>query len=426
MTNQYYTTVIEAVPGTTVRSSQFNDNNEQIEQGFDLLPEPNEIYGATVNFGVSTGTVENTYNVNIQQGRITSYFDGLTIQVRAHQDNTGTAQVNLNGLGNRTIVTTSGDALVANDIMTNNVMVLRYDDNSARFVLDTALTVINDAANRAETAATTATGQAVIATNQAVIATSQAAIATQQAQNATNEADRAEIAADIVGGTLLLTTLPWVQGQTATEPLRRYNFNNNLYVAPEASATNPIALGATPVGDPNWVAWSDPVRFFAYEETTTVDKSVFNVGTTFDSIADVFVDTNLQNTSSYSVDGVAGTVTFNEDVPAGFYVKIWVGRIKDAVVQELQTIRQETIDGVFGTWVQYDAGAIASPTTIFRPGLAFVDAILFAGGVPQQPGASNAYVVEQDSNNANFNQIRFNSPVPAGIAVYGTLRRNVS
>lgn len=414
MTNQYYEVTQTATPGTTVRSSQFNGNNESIEQGFDKLPDPNQIYGATVNFGVSTGTTANIYNVNIQQGRITSYFDGLTIQVRAHQNNTGTAQVNLNSLGNRAIVTTNGSALVANDIMTNNVMVLRYDASNARFVLDTALTVINDAANRAETAATTATTQAGIATTQAGIATTQAGIATTQANRAQTEANRAETAADVVGGIMLLPTLTWVQGQNATEPLRRYLFNNNLYIAPQASATNPIALGATPVGDSNWVAWSDPVRFFAYEETTTTAKRVFNVGGTFSEIADVFVDTNLQNTGAYTTDGVAGTVTFNEDVPANIYVKIWVGRIKDAFIENLNN-----------AFVQYDAGNISSPTTIFRPGIDFLDATLFAGGVPQRPGASNSYVIETDSVNNSFKQIRFSSAIPAGVELFGTLRVSI-
>ena len=626
MANLYYIPSVVAVPATTVRSNQFNDNNNQISQGFDLLPTPTEIFGGTVNFGVSTGTDANIYLASIQPDNITSYFDGLTFQIRAHQDNTGAVQVNVNDLGLRQVVTVDGDQLAAGDVVTNNVMVIRYNATSTQFTLETALTTINNAANRAASSATAAAENATNAAISETAAANSAADAAISAASASTDAGRAETAADIVGGTLLLETLLWTQGTTATEPLRRYLFEGNLYVAPTASPDEPVSLGPTPVGDVNWVSWSDPVRFFAYEETTTAPKTVFDLGTTFSNIADVFVDTNLQSTSSYTTDGVAGTLTFNEPVPQGIYVKIWVGRIRDALIEEFESIADdaeasataaagsataaatsatasagsatdsatsatnaatsesnaetsennaatsetnagnsataaagsasaantsatnasnsasaaatsasnaatsesnadtsetnagnsataaassasaantsatnaensasaaassataasnsasaaatsesnadtsETNAGNSATAAAnsassastsatnaansasaaassatsaansatevannltnisvittYDAGTIATPTSIFRPGSAFSAADIAVGGVPQRPGAGNSYVIETDSNNGNFNQIRFNTPIPAGLPLYGTL-----
>ncbi|AUR96750.1 coil containing protein [Vibrio phage 1.232.O._10N.261.51.E11] len=481
-TNSYYTPSQRAVPATTVRSAQFNDNNAELVDAFDLLPAPITLFSGNQNFGVDTGLIENIYEVTIRDDVITSYTDGLTVQVRAAKANTGSAQVQVNELGLRQIRNQNGDQVVVGDILVNRVMVLRYNAMTTFFTLDIAESTINDAVEEAQAAAAEALASQNAAANSATQAANSATSSAESATASANSATEAAASAEIINGVLILPTIDWVQGTNATNGFQRYIFNGNIFIAPAATATNPIPLGATPIGDSNWISWSDPVRFFPYEETTTTDKSVFNVGSIFSEIGDVFVDTNLQSTDSYTINGGLQTVTFNEDVPSGTYVKIWVGRSADAIVSELQTLTADSVSQIetardsavttvnntrdaavvtvndtrdsaindintagnnfvaqqtqlrdetiaAAATVQefefYDAGDITTPTTIFRPGRAFTNADLYAGGVPQRPGANNAYVIEADSTNPAFNQIRFNQAIPSGVALFGTTRRSV-
>ncbi|CAL9956130.1 hypothetical protein VPH219E481_0014 [Vibrio phage 219E48-1] len=137
MTNEYYTPSQSASPGNTVRSAQFNDNNQEIIAGFDLLPPPITLFSGNQNFGPDTGLIENVYEVSIREDVITSYTDGLTIQVRPSKNNTGSSQVQLNNLGLRQIRNQNNENIVIGDILNNRTMVLRYNATTAFFILDT-------------------------------------------------------------------------------------------------------------------------------------------------------------------------------------------------------------------------------------------------------------------------------------------------
>ena len=355
MTNQYYNPTVVAVPATTVRSAQFNNNNDSINQGFDKLPAPSDLFTDRQNFGTATSPTTNIYVLTINAAVVTALVDGAIVRFRAPAANTGPAQLNLNNLGLKQIRTQQNEALQANDIpMDANITVI-YNQTGDFWQLDTSLTAVAQFAENAENSATAAAGSATAAagsatsastsaTNAAASETAAAGSVTAAALSETNAAASATSAAnsfDQINSIQTLAVLPWTQGTTATNPLQRYAFEFNLYIAPTASTSSPISLGASPIGDANWTSWSDPLRFFAYEETTTTAKTVFDVGQTIDSIADVYLDTNLQNTSAYSFTTGQQTVTFNQSVPSGTYVKIWVGRVKDAYVEELRSFRDQ-------------------------------------------------------------------------------------
>ena len=67
----------------------------------------------------------------------------------------------------------------------------------------------------------------------------------------------------------------------------------------------------------------------------------------------------------------------------------------------------------------FNLGEIASPITQIQPGVAFTAATVFVGGVPQLPGAGNAYTIQADGAN---NLIAFTQTVPAGAEVFGFVR----
>lgn len=154
MANEYYVPLAQnaAQPGTTVRSAQFNENNNAIESGFEQLPSPLALFSGTTNFAISTGSTPNEYLIDINPDLITSYNDGLTIQFRAHQDNTGAVQVNVNSIGLRQVRTRRGLQLNADDILQDGIVVIRYNATTGLFNVDDAVTEINAFVQNAEDA----------------------------------------------------------------------------------------------------------------------------------------------------------------------------------------------------------------------------------------------------------------------------------
>ena len=341
MTNQYYIAAPDAVPGTTVRSSQYNDNNDSIEQGFDQLPEPSELFTNNQNFAVATSPNTNEYVASISPTVVTTLNDGAQISVRVPTANTGAATLNLNDLGIVEIKTPMNLSLLEGDIAANSILNLTYNAAQNFWQLDSSLTAVSSAADRAETAATNAATSETNAAASAAAALASETAAALSEQSAATSATDAQTARDQVVGIAALPVINWAQGLIATEPVQRYLFDGNFYVSPTASTSNPITLGATPVGDPNWISWADPVRFTKFTATATAGQTVFNIGFAFETVADVYVNTNIQEESAYTVDGTAMTITLNEGLPAGTYFQAWIGRFRDAIISEFDTIRDD-------------------------------------------------------------------------------------
>lgn len=154
MTNQYYTSATDAVPGTTVRSAQFNDNNDSVEQGFDLLPDPQTLFSSSQNFTDATTDPlnENIYLATVAAQRITSLTDGAAVTIRAPSANTGPSQFNLNALGLKQIRTPFNQPLVSGDIPSGAVLELRYNLVGDYWQLESALTAVVRAEEAARTA----------------------------------------------------------------------------------------------------------------------------------------------------------------------------------------------------------------------------------------------------------------------------------
>ena len=244
--------------------------------------------------------------------------------------------------------------------------------------------------------------------------------AANSATTATQQAAAAEASADRVTGLVTLPVIEWSQGATATIPTQRYLFNNVLYIAPSASATNPITLGATPVGDSDWTDWSVPVYFFSYEEVLATPTATIQLPQSFIEVSDVYVGGIAQPMTSYTVDTNTSRLTFNETLPTGTFVKVWTGRPRDGILTEYGQVSDAALS--VGVVTVYN-NTLTSASNIVRPGIAFTVAEISVDGVMQIPGASNSYVIEEDSTDAAFEQIRFSETLPVGSTVYGVLRR---
>lgn len=78
---------------------------------------------------------------------------------------------------------------------------------------------------------------------------------------ATESGDIPTLRKALVDNFFFKNPIPWVQGQQATIFNQLYYFfsstsDNGWYYAPGATSTNPVLMGATPVGDANWRLYS--------------------------------------------------------------------------------------------------------------------------------------------------------------------------
>lgn len=219
----------------------------------------------------------------------------------------------------------------------------------------------------------------------------------------------------------------WEQGETTTNPLQRYLFENNLYIAPTASDANPITLEATPVGDNNWVPYATPVRVFSYEEVVTSDTNTITVGTSFLDVVEVFVNGLVQESGSITALPTLKQIQLDETVPAGTHVKVWLERSKDAILNDYLSLlsnvnvaiaENEVFKDGFGEFNEEVSG---SSTDVYRPGAPFTNVDLKIEGVAQSP---SSYTIEVDSNNSSYNQIRFSEVLPIGTKFWGEYRDN--
>ncbi len=225
MTNQYYVPDSGNVarPGQTVRSAQFNDNNETIEQGFDLLPAPMDLFSNRQNFGIATSDVANVYEVEVSPTVLTSFQDGMQVEVRFPSANTGPAQLNLNSLGVKQIRTIQGQPVRDGDIVANASGGLRFDLANDWWQLDTALSTTQNFANQAAASA------AAAATSEGNAAQSEANV-DQDAMSAAQDAARAEAAAQVAQAGSVPILQPRQLGDGVT---RVFNSPQTVVVDPE-------------------------------------------------------------------------------------------------------------------------------------------------------------------------------------------------
>lgn len=135
MSNDYFQHEQFRVPdGTTARGSDVNNPLDQVQQGFDRLPDEAAIHGGTISYGTATTTGANAYAITLARPA-TAYRDGMALQFRVPADNTGAATLNLDGLGVRAIRRQRGTALQGGDLRQGTIVHVRFNAPYTRFEL---------------------------------------------------------------------------------------------------------------------------------------------------------------------------------------------------------------------------------------------------------------------------------------------------
>jgi hypothetical protein len=175
---------------TLAKSSDVNAVKAATAIAFGLLPSETKLQRGTVNFAVDTGTA-NTYVVALDSS-ITSYTDGLQVVFRPLNDNTGSATINLNSLGAKSIRLTDSEPIQAGDISAGAVIDVRYSTSTGFFHLTPNSAIYaHDAGVSATAAAASASTASTQATNAASSASSASTSASSASTSATNAATSA-------------------------------------------------------------------------------------------------------------------------------------------------------------------------------------------------------------------------------------------
>ena len=136
VTNPYYEFDPSFIPGTKARSEDVNVQYQNIQNAFDLLPGSSDaLTTGTATFAPESGS-GNAYVVTMPDTRIAE-ADGDEIVFFATHTNTAAATINVDGLGAKAIVTATGVALAANDLLDGIAYTVRYDATNTRYQLMT-------------------------------------------------------------------------------------------------------------------------------------------------------------------------------------------------------------------------------------------------------------------------------------------------
>ena len=255
---------------TLAKSSDVNALKAATVIAFGLLPSETKLQRGTVNFAVDTGTA-NSYVVALDSS-ITSYTDGLQVVFRPLNDNTGSATINLNSLGAKSIRLTDSEPIQAGEIIAGGIIEVRYSTstgffhltpNSAIYAADAAQSAI-DAAQSAVDATTNGAVQVALAADQVTLA--------QAVYDSFDDrylgAKTSDPTVDNDGNTLLTGALYW---NSSTDEMRVYSGSEWLvaYLPP----TGFLALsGGTMTGN---IVFDDSQSF---PISTTPDFLLFNLG----------------------------------------------------------------------------------------------------------------------------------------------------
>ena len=133
MTNKFYGPKQFAIPGTTVRSKQFNGNNEEIVAGFDKLQDPDALASGSARYGIDTGNIENQYEVTIDfKDQVNDYIPGMELTFKTARSNSGPCQLVVNGFSPKLILSSDGFNLSTNQIAENSIIEVTYDGSAFR------------------------------------------------------------------------------------------------------------------------------------------------------------------------------------------------------------------------------------------------------------------------------------------------------
>lgn len=132
MPNDYYTAASVGSAHSKARASAVNAQLQAVASGLDKLPSEAALKESRFNVGTDSGAA-NAYVVAMTTAPA-AYTLGQAVVFVATYANTGASTVNVSGLGAKSIIRWTGDALQSGDIPAGGIIEVRYDGTSFRLM----------------------------------------------------------------------------------------------------------------------------------------------------------------------------------------------------------------------------------------------------------------------------------------------------
>lgn len=208
MSNSYFdwpSSLNRFVAFDTVRSVDANNTFDLVSAGFALLPTPVKLASGTSNYAAVGGSADAyTFTMSSQ---VIAYTDGLTLRANftsALKNATTTPVINVNGLGNKSIVNQDGTALTVGDLI--GTVDLVYNTTAGKFLFASggvasraaaaaSATAAASSATSAASSASSASSSATAASGSATSASGSASAASTSESNASTSASSASTSA---------------------------------------------------------------------------------------------------------------------------------------------------------------------------------------------------------------------------------------
>ena len=181
-----YTSPTDITAGSLAKSSDINNLDAATAAAFALIPTNASINAGTVNYAADTGTAD-VYAVTLQM-TAASYSDGLVVNMKPLNSNTGACTLNVDSLGAKSIKTEANATPPAGAIVVGVPIELRYSSTTEYFHITTGSAASATAAaasaaaalvsqNAASGSASSASGSASAASGSQIAAAGSAAAA---------------------------------------------------------------------------------------------------------------------------------------------------------------------------------------------------------------------------------------------------------
>lgn len=122
--NDYYVAPEAPTDFTLARASVIKGQFDALEAAFDKLPDRDALLQGRVNFAVATGTgnaLVATFTVAPE-----AYVEGASYRLKLIATNTGPTTLNVNALGAKNVLSSSGAALAGGELVTGNIQDFTY------------------------------------------------------------------------------------------------------------------------------------------------------------------------------------------------------------------------------------------------------------------------------------------------------------
>lgn len=126
--NQYFIFTLPGVPGALINAVIYNEEMQNITEGFDQLPSASRLMDGTLIYDKSDGSSSHT-SVLVDSSSPGTYVRGEQVAVQMNIGNNSNVTMSVNGRGQRPIIFDIFGGAVAEDLRDTGIYTVVFDNN---------------------------------------------------------------------------------------------------------------------------------------------------------------------------------------------------------------------------------------------------------------------------------------------------------